>query len=587
MSEPARRMNHAAEVEGFLDTLFEGQEGFVYTPTKNPNTGHWQTYFFTWPAQRSDIVTHIMDASKTKEAYLSPSLFNAPDAKRNNWKGSNYVWIEFDGNAPKALPKGVPDPTIRVQSSTEGHEHWYWRLNEFESNQDVVQGLSKQLTYTLSADKSGWDANQVLRPPGTLHHDSKRRVRLLKAENRTVSLTDFVGLIEAPPDVVVNTNLSSLPDVADVVSKYKFPTDARDLFRKSTQPVGSRSQAMMRMAFHCVEMGMTNEEAYSILYNCDERWGKYKNRTPENRAKVLVGMITHARNEKGIQAEIRLNDYEPMYTVSELLALDFSKIDWMFKDVLTENSFSILAGDPGVGKTTMAMQLGFSVANAKPFLNWDYGLQDGGQNVGLFSYEMDGRQSGHFIRTMLSGYSKQEETIIRERVFVRPTGYAVNLDRPEEQQKVLDYVDKHELKFLVFDSLKAINALEEKKFDVIMRFFSKELRAERQCTILAIHHNRKPSAEGYKTEQTLADLYGDVFIQAGATHVLGLRVKGKKIEVANTKNRLAPMKDPFKIVRGDHMIFKLADGKEEETDDNSIPNVGPFGPSISKPGSSM
>lgn len=554
---PARKFNYAAEVEGFLETLFSGQEGFVYAPTKNPETGHWQTYFFTFPAQRKDIVTHIMDASKDKEAYLSPSIFKEPDAKRPNWKGSNYVWTEFDGNAPKTLPKGIPEPSIRVQSSTKGHEHWYWRLNEFESDASVLQGLQKRLTYTLNGDKSSWDANQVLRPPGTLHHDSKTRVRLLSAQNHTVSLTDFTGLIETPPEVVVNTNITSLPDVQDVISAYKFSTDARDLFKKQTQPPGSRSSAMMRMGFHCVEMGMTNEEAYVILLNCDDRWGKYKNRTPESRAKVLTGIIAHARTEKGVQAEIRLNDYEPMYTIEELMALDFSKMSWVFDQVMSENSLLVLAADPGVGKTTVAVQMGLHIALGKDFLNWKYKMEEH-LNVGFFSYEMDARQCSHFLGNMLPGFSPAEKQSLQGRFRIRPTGYSVPLDRPEEQQKVLDYVDKYELKFLIIDSLKAATSnLDEKAIDSFMQFINRDLRSKRGCTVLLIHHNRKPPQEGRSGPQSLADLYGDVFIQATAVHVLGLRAKSNgKIEVANTKNRLAPTIETFKMKRLPNMQFE-------------------------------
>src|SRR3982750_2449207 len=157
MTEAARKLsNYASEVNGFLGTLFEGQEGFVYAPTKNPKTGHWQTYFFTYPAQRADIVTHMMDATRTKEVYLAPSLFKEPTAKQPAWKGSHYVWTEFDGNAPKELPKGIPEPSIRIQSSTKGHEHWYWRLDKFETEANVVQGLRKRLTYELKEDKFGW-----------------------------------------------------------------------------------------------------------------------------------------------------------------------------------------------------------------------------------------------------------------------------------------------------------------------------------------------------------------------------------------------------------------------------------------------
>jgi hypothetical protein len=567
VAESAKNLNYATEVEQFMDTLFEGQEGFVYCPTKNPKTGHWQTYFFSYPEQRESVVTHIMDASKTKEAYLSPSLFNKPDAKRSAWKGSNYVWVEFDGNAPSKLPEGIPDPSIRVQSSAKGHEHWYWRLDEFESESAVIQGLSKRLTYTLNADKSGWDANQVLRPPGTLHHDSKRRVRLLAARQGYVSLADFTNLVEVPDDAEVQANVNELPNVSDVVQKYKFPTDARDLFNKREQPVGSRSSAMMRMAYHCVEMGMTDSEAYSILLNCDDRWGKFKNRPADSRKKRILGLITHARAEKGIKAELRLSDYEPMYTISELFALDFSKIEWVYDEIVADNSLAVLASDPGVGKTSLTFQMALKVALNQEFIGWQPKMETG-LNVGYFQYEMDTRQSGHFLRNMLPGYSVPEQTILNERFRILPTGYAVPLDKPAEQQKLLDYVDRHELKFLFFDSIKAITGLKEDRVESFFNFVNKDLRNDRGCTVMLLHHNRKASQDGRTGEQTLDDLYGDVFISAYASSVVGLRAKANsRIEVASLKSRLAPPFKTFKITRSENQSFERL--TIEATEDDS------------------
>src|SRR5574339_388966 len=130
MSEKAKsEESYDVEIGNFLDSLYEGQKGFVYTPVKQVDTGYWQTYFFKWPAQRMDIITHMLRQSELGDVYVSPSLFKAPSDKKQAWKGSNYVWIEFDGNAPKELPEGIPQPTIKIQSSTSKHEHWYWKLD--------------------------------------------------------------------------------------------------------------------------------------------------------------------------------------------------------------------------------------------------------------------------------------------------------------------------------------------------------------------------------------------------------------------------------------------------------------------------
>lgn len=549
------KIAYSTEVESFLDILFGDEVGFVYVPTKNPATGHWQKYFFSWPEQRADIVSHMMDATRTKEAYIAPSLFSRMDATKDAWRGTRYVWVDFDGNAPTELPEGIPEPTIKVQSSTAKHEHWYWRLHGFEETQEVIEGLSKRLSYTLGSDRSGWDAVQVFRAPGTIHHDSKRRVRLLKADSATYSIADFLNLVEPPEAVVINTNITELPDLQDIIAKYKWPTDARDLFKKKTQPTGSRSEAMMRMAYHCIEMGMTDEEAYVILMNCDDRWGKYKNRSPENRSKVFLDQIAKARQKKGIQAEQRIDETRRMISLKELLALDFSQVGWWYDKFFSQNTLGFVAGDPGVGKTTFMMQMMMDTAVGKDFLEIK-NHKEGVHKVGFFSYEMDTVQLQPFFNNMLQGYTNGEKAVIGEYLSIDSFGSNLLLNNRKAQQEILDFVDGNELEFLVFDSLRAVTGLKEEAIEEFLDFVNKDLRIARGCSVWVIHHNRKPGKGEQREEQTLHDLYGSTSIGATASTVIGLEKKAShKVKVNALKMRLAPEFDSFKIKHTDNQLF--------------------------------
>jgi hypothetical protein len=578
------KIAYSVEVESFLDTLFKGETGFVYAPTKNPATGHWQTYFFSWPEQRSDIVTHIMDATRTKESYIAPSLFQQVkgklEPKKAYWKGTRYAWVDFDGNAPATLPAGIPEPSIRIQSSTKDHEHWYWRFHSFEEEMAVVEGLSKRLAYTLGSDRSGWDSVQVFRPPGTIHHDSKRRVRILKSDDTKHSLADFLNLIDPPSEVVINTNITDLPDLQDVISKYKWPTDARDLFKKAQQPTGSRSEAMMRMAYHCVEMGMTDEESYVILMNCDDRWGKYKNRTPENRSKVFLDQIAKARQKKGIQAEKRLDEVRRMVSLRELLALDFSDVGWWYKDLFAETTLGFVAGDPGVGKSTFMMQMMMNTALGKDFLEFENEKKKI-TKTGMFSFEMDAFQLQHFFTNMLQGYTEAEKEIVCDTLFLDTFGSNHYLNNRKAQQEILDFVDAHELKFLTFDSLRAVTGLKDEAIEEFIDFIDKDLRKDRGCSVWVIHHNRKPGKGEQREEQTLADLYGSTSIGASAATVVGLEQKAtNKIKVNSLKLRLAPDFDSFRLKRTEHQLFIRDTGpvaQEEEKKETPGKKGGLFG----------
>lgn len=574
MGVPAH--NYATEIDSFLETLYGGNTGFIYAPTKG-ESGYWQPYFFKWPEQKTAIVTHLLSQSEDKDCYVSPSIFKAPSDKKVAWKGSHHVWVEFDGNAPSSPPDGIPNPSIRIQSSVDGHEHWYWRLGQFETDFNALEGLAKQLTYTLDADKSGWDCSQVLRPPGTLHRESKRRVRLLAANNSSVTYESFKNLVTVPEAAVANTNFENLPDVQVVIAKYKWPEEAIALFRKPGQPVGSRSSAMTALGFFCIEMGMTNEEAYSILLNADDRWGKYKYRSPRDRAKRLVGIISHCRGKKELDAELHLSERESFISLGDFRNTDI-KVKWLYQDFLTEKGLGIISAAPGIGKSTLSIRMGISTCLGKDFLIWKNSAGPG-KRVGFVSLEMAGLECKKFIDDMWPSLSDEEKAVVERNFFLLPLGYSLPLASKDAQQMIMDEIDKHKIDFLIIDSLKAATGLDERKLDAFFDWLNKHVRNERGCTGWLIHHNRKPPNEGPRKPRGLEDLYGDTFIGAHPTTVVTLhRSSSKAIEVIPLKIRLAQETDPFSIERAPHLDFKVAQqhldrNAEEEKEKPSEPNL--------------
>lgn len=156
------------------DKLLDDKPLFVYLPVHHAPFGKqdWQPYFFEWPRQRAGIVRHCLKFSAIGDnVYYSPALYTIPRPKKENVFGSWVLWVDFDGNAPKDWSTlDVPEPTLRVQSSVEGHEHCYWALSEFLTDLSKLEDRNRAIARTLRADSSGWDANQILRPPGTMNH---------------------------------------------------------------------------------------------------------------------------------------------------------------------------------------------------------------------------------------------------------------------------------------------------------------------------------------------------------------------------------------------------------------------------------
>lgn len=147
---------------------------FVYLPVEHNNV--WQPSFFSWPRHKAQVIAHtIAHSAAGANVFYSPALFKAGNPEKKNVLGARLLWVDFDGNAPLEWPVTtpehlvVPEPTLVVQSSLPQHEHCYWKLAEFVTDVDELEDRNRALAYALGADTSGWDADQILRPPNTVN----------------------------------------------------------------------------------------------------------------------------------------------------------------------------------------------------------------------------------------------------------------------------------------------------------------------------------------------------------------------------------------------------------------------------------
>lgn len=165
------------DLSEFFHWTWDDTKGFVYLPVEL--NGRWRKRMFIWPKQARSVVNAVLEAEATgANVFYSPSLFSAASPLKDDVLGSWTLWVDFDGNAPENAPQGVPEPSLVIQSSIEGHEHWYWRLDKFIDSVSVIDDRNRALAYTLGADTSGWDADQLLRPPFTTNRKRNRPVTI-------------------------------------------------------------------------------------------------------------------------------------------------------------------------------------------------------------------------------------------------------------------------------------------------------------------------------------------------------------------------------------------------------------------------
>ncbi len=540
----------------FLDTLFGAQEGIVYAPTMDRKIERgWKQHFFEWPRERDSLEAHLESYDKY-DVYISPALFNERRIAPETFKGTNFLWTEFDGTIPADVQ---PVPTLKIQSSGSGHEHWYWKLDEFVTNRKLVEDLTKRIAYYYKADLSVWDYQNVLRPVDTWNHKRNRPVTLVSATDRQYSIKDFLFLPVPSSATNVNVAIGALPPRDIVLAKYKWKLDTLDLLFKDDVQIGSRSVALQRVAFDAIEAGCSNEEAYVLIEERDSIWGKFKGRGDRHRQ--ITKCIEYARSKRLAITESDPDKATEVYRFHDFMSTNI-RMKWAVEGLLPVAGSMVILGKEGIGKSTFCLRLCMELALGKDFfLNWKITNR---QKTLFVSLEMQHYELKQFFEDMEIPEEVQQE--LQEWFHIWPIGHAYPLDTPDQQIELLKFIDLHKIELVVVDSLGLSMYGSVKNDDDVKRlnsFMNEDIRKERKCGYIFIHHLRKKSMEERKVDD-LDDSFGSRYITANAQTVLLLsqRPSALRLNVKLLKTRMAVGSREFDIERTPNRGFKLVGERE-------------------------
>ena len=560
-----------SDLTAFLDYLYGGLEGYVAAATKETlgdGTVNFQTTAFAWPAESDNLRGWIKDQSASKEVYTSCAIFSEPRGKREYFKATNVVWTEFDGTVPTADDLGsIPQPTLRIQSSGEQHQHWYWRLESPLTDANEVEGINRSLAYQLGADPSAWDAVQILRPPSTFNHKRNLPVHIRDISDATVSPVHFDVLTPVEQQQVDVPEV--IPDVTEVVLKYAWPKQAGDLYRmKDVSGYGSegRSGALMQLGYFCAEMGMSDGEIFSIIRNADDRWGKFKDRTDRNRR--LSDLISAVRRKHPTEIILE-EDAVIIYGLQSFLNTEV-EIEWVIPGLLQEQGYMLLTGPAGVGKTQYSLRWAINLALGQSFLGHEIVHP---RRILFFSLEMGHADLKYFLNMMCSGMTEQDLMLLEQNLLIAPLGEAFYLDQSKEQAKFEAIIQEFQPNGIFIDSVGSSSSgqvTDEATVKSLMDFNDK-IRQRHSVFTWFIHHNRKAQGDNKKPNK-MADVYGNQYLVNRATSVYCLwPLSGGAIEVLPLKKRLSAMEDPWQITRQSHNLdFKKGGGIKLVTPTGSL-----------------
>jgi archaellum biogenesis ATPase FlaH len=532
----------------FLDDLFGGQEGIVYSPILiNDN---FRQYFFSWPQEQERLERHLKNYND-RDIYLSPALFTARKISRETFKGTKYLWSDFDTGVP-AL--GFIEPTMRIMSSQEGHEHWYWRLNEFITDPVIFADLNRRLAYHYEADTGVWDYARVLRPADTWNHKRNKPVTLINRNEHTYTINDFLHVPIPPTNYRVEIELGTLPARDMILAKYRWTEDAVDLLSKEVKQ-GKRSDALARLAHECAEIGLSNEEMYVIIEERDRAWGKFLNRN--DRQKRLEDFIVKVRGKRAVVAEITQSATE-VFRFNDFMNTKIN-LKWAIEGLLPVSGSMVILGKEGLGKSTFSLRLSMALALGNPlFLEWKI---NEAQKVLFISLEMQHDELKEFFEDM----QVPEETRIylQERLFIWAIGHAYPFDSPDQQIELLKYIDMHKIDLIIIDSHALAMYGSIKDDDAVKRLYSflnEDVRKARKCGYIFIHHIRKAGIGEEHKSPTLDESFGSRYITANAQTVATLWQKpgSTKVQLKLIKTRMSIGNKDFEMERTPDRGFKLA-----------------------------
>lgn len=546
------------ELREFIDFLYEGLEGYMYVVAKQPDDPEsWDQVFFEYPTQVPTAITAINKFSATQEIYIAPALFKSKNAEKTNVKCSNVTWCDFDGNTPAEFD--IP-PSLIVRSSEPGHEHVYWKLDTPLTDIDAIDDYNRRLCYKYGADNSGWDANQVLRPPYTVNHKRNGASVAIIERNTETSISTAVFDDLAPaPEKTVDYSLwtkVSLPSINDVIYTHRFGPDFKLLFEKPASEVGDRSASLTNMAYICAEAGLGDAEIYVIIDHLATRWEKFKHHTAASKAKQLIAIIEHTRIKYPHNSFTELDqvfEYSPL----QLLQTDI-QIEWAIEDLLIQNGVMLLAGPGGIGKSQISMQFMFHLAMGEDFLHYKINKP---QRINFMSLEMGDLELKHMLTTMypvlLQTYGAEKLDLMNKNLKLIPFGEALPLNTQAGQDVFLEYMERDKPDGVFIDSVGSaiLGSINDSSNVQNFTNFNDKVRKRYGSYLWYIHHMRK-AAPGSKNYGESDDVYGDAYLVNRATSVYTMtKAKDGMLRVRNTKQRHSKQEEPYLIRREEGLTF--------------------------------
>ena len=202
-------------------------------------------------------------------------------------------------------------------------------------------------------------------------------------------------------------------------------------------------------------------------------------------------------------------DWQDMPTVGEFVKSGDETIDFLLAGAIIENSTTILASDPGAGKSMWAMGLSFSIATGRPFVGRE--VKPG--KVLCFDYEM----AENLLRWRLGAVARGMGLDIDKVDSFRIRSLATDeLSTEAGINKLAAKIAAFKPSLVVFDTMRRVMGdLKENQSDdmakILLAINHIKARTGHDFSVLYLHHTVKDKeAQGLEKVRGSGDLAGQV-----------------------------------------------------------------------------